>query len=89
MKLKYEFISNEITDKTIAFTIGEGSKNYHSLLKMNHTGASIFSKLQTDISEDELIAQMKKEYPDETDDTVREVVTDFVNKLKNEGLITD
>lgn len=87
MKLKFEFVVNEIADQKVAVAVGEGLTQFNGFLKMNDTGASIFEKLQNDISEEDLIAAMAKENPDETIDSVSACVKEFVGKLIDAGLV--
>ncbi len=87
MKLKFDFIINDIADQKVAVAVGEGLEQFNGFLKMNDTGASIFEKLKNDISREELIAAMQKEYPEETEDSVAECVDGFVAKLSEAGLI--
>ncbi len=87
MKLKFEFIINEIADQKVAVAVGDGLEQFNGFLKMDDVGESIFKKLNEDISEDELVAAMQKEYPDETPESVRECVIGFTSKLKDAGLL--
>lgn len=87
MKLKFEFIVNEIADQKVAVAVGEGLEQFNGFLKMDNTGASIFEKLKNDISMDELVDAMSKEFPDEPAESVRECVSEFVGKLESAGLI--
>lgn len=89
MKLKYDFIINELADTKVAVAVGEGLTKFNGFLKMNDVGASIFSKLKNDITIDELIAQMSAEYPDEPAETVDKCVKEFVDKLKGADLIIE
>ena len=89
MKLKYDFIINELADTKVAVAVGEGLTNFNGFLKMNDVGASIFAKLKNDITIDELIAQMSAEYPDEPAETVDKCVKEFVDKLKGADLIIE
>lgn len=87
MKLKYEFIINEIADQKVAVAVGDGLEQFSGFLKMNETGASILEKLKNDISREDLISAMAKEYPDETIETVTSEVDGFVNKLVEAGIV--
>jgi len=87
MKLKYQFVINEIADQKVAVAVGDGLEQFNGFLKMNDTGASIFDKLTEDISEEALIEAMAKEYPEETVETVSECVKGFVSKLVEAGLV--
>ena len=87
MKLKFDFVINEIADQKVAVAVGEGLEEFNGFLKMNDTGVSIFEKLKNDISEEELISAMAKEYPEETMEAVTECVKEFVAKLIDAGLV--
>ena len=87
MKLKYDFVVNEVADQFVAVAVGDGLSEFNGFVKMNDTGASIFEKLKEEISMEDLIALMAKEYPDETIETVTECVTGFVDGLKEKGII--
>lgn len=87
MKLKYDFIVNEVADQFVAVVVGDGLSEFNGFVKMNDVGASIFDKLKEDISMEDLISLMAKEYPDETIETVTACVTEFVDGLKEKGII--
>lgn len=87
MKLKFEFVINEIADQKVAVAVGEGVEEFNGFLKMNDAGASILEKLKNDISEEELISAMAKEYPNETIDSVTECVNEIVGKLIEAGIV--
>ncbi len=89
MKLKFEFVVNDIADQKVAVAVGEGLEEFNGFLKMNDTGASILEKLKNDITMDELISAMAKEYPEETNETVTDCVKEFVGKLTDAGLIEE
>ncbi len=89
MKLKFEFVINEIADQKVAVAVGEGLEHFNGFLKMNGTGASIFEKLKNDISEEELVSAMAKEYPEETVESITDCVKEFVAKLIDAGLVTE
>ena len=87
MKLKYQFVINKVADQFVAVAVGDDLESFSGFIKMNDTGASIFEKLKEDISKEDLISAMAKEYPDETMDTVTECVTGFVTKLKESDVL--
>ncbi|MBR6509958.1 MAG: PqqD family protein [Clostridia bacterium] len=87
MKLKYDFIVNEVADQFVAVAVGDALSEFNGFVKMNDVGASIFDKLKNDISMEDLIALMAKEYPDETVETITDCVTGFIDGLKEKDLI--
>ena len=89
MKLKYKFIINDVANQKVAVAVGEGLTKFNGFIKMNDVGASIFSKLSDEITMEDLIDQMAKDYPDEPMETVDRCVKEFVEKLKGANLIAE
>ena len=87
MKLKYNFVTNEVADKIVAVPVGEDLENFGGFIKMNDVGAYIFNMLKNDVTEDEIVAAMLKDYEDATEQEVRETVKEFTGKLKAENVI--
>jgi len=87
MKLKYSFVTNEVADKIVAVAIGDDMAKFNGFIKMNKTGAEIFNFLKDEISMENLIAEMAKLYPEETEATVTEVVEGFVAELEKSGVL--
>lgn len=87
MKLKYNFVVNQVADKMVAVAVGDDLAKFNGFIKMNDIGAEIFQILKNDVTLDEVVAQMLKKHPESTLEEVTEVVTDFVEKLKAEGII--
>ena len=87
MKLKYNFISNEVTDKIVAVAVGDDLQKFNGFIKMNDTGAYIFNMLKNEVTEEEIVAAMKKDYSDATEEEIRESVNEFVGKLKDADVL--
>lgn len=89
MKLKYNFVTNQVADKIVAVAVGEDLNNFNGFVKMNDVGAFIFDLLKNDISEEEILAACLKQYPDATEQEARETVAEFIGQLKKEELIEE
>ena len=87
MKLKYEFITNEIADKIVAVAVGEDLENFNGFVKMNDIGAYIFNMLKNDVTEETIVAAMVKDYPDSTEAEIKEAVSGFIAGLKENDLL--
>lgn len=87
MKLKYNFVSNEVADKIVAVAVGDDLQKFNGFIKMNDTGAYIFNMLKNDVTEEEIVAAMKKDYSDATEEEIRESVNEFVGKLKDADVL--
>lgn len=87
MKLKYDFVINEVAGKLVAVAVGDGLTNFNGFVKMNDIGAEIFEILKNDVTIDEVVKIMLEKHPDATEEEAIETVTEFTNKLKEEGII--
>ena len=88
MKLKYQFVVREVGGSVMAVAIGEDSRKFNGLVKLNSVGATIFNALKTDVTEDQLVAAILDEY-DVGADEAKLAVGNFLSKLRDDGLITD
>ena len=87
MKLKYNFVTNEVADKIVAVAVGGDLEKLNGFIKMNDTGAYIFNMLKSDVTEEEIVAAMKKDYEDAAEEEIRETVSEFVGKLKEADVL--
>ena len=79
MKLKYEFIINEVAGDTVAVSVGEN--RFNGYIKLNETGRFIFEALSHDTTLEQIISDMAIAYPDATKEEITETVDEFINKL--------
>ncbi len=82
MKLKYNFVVNEVAGSQVAVAVGEDVTNFNGFIKMNETGAEIFRFLKDEITIDILIEKMVELYPESDAEQVKQSVISFVEKLK-------
>lgn len=87
MKLKYQFVVNEVADQYVAVAVGAGLEAFNGFIKMNDVGSEIFELLKNEITLDEIVAEMLKKYPDATEEEARETITQFVDKLVEQGVV--
>ena len=87
MKLKYNFVTNEVADKIVAVAVGDDLDKFNGFIKMNDVGAYIFNMLKNDVTEDDIVAAMKKVFEDATEEEIREAVKEFTDKLKESDVI--
>ena len=87
MKLRYNFVTNKVADKIVAVAVGGDLEKFNGFIKMNDTGAYIFNMLKSDVTEEEIVAAMKKDYEDAAEEEIRETVSEFVGKLKEADVL--
>ena len=87
MKLKYNFVTNEVADKIVAVAVGDDLEKFNGFIKMNDVGAYIFNMLKNDVTEDEIVAALQKDFEDATEEEIREAVKEFTDKLRASDVI--
>ena len=87
MKLKYNFVMNKVADKNVAVAVGADSETFNGFIKMNDTGAYIFNMLKKDVTEDEIVASLEKEYEGVTKQELLNTVKEFIVRLKESDVI--
>lgn len=87
MKLKYNFVTNEVADKIVAVAVGDDLEKFNGFIKMNKVAADIFNLLKDETTEEEVVAGMQKLYPDEPVDEITNTVKEFTAKLKEAGVL--
>lgn len=87
MKLKYIFVTNKVADKIVAVAVGEDAEKFNGFIKMNETGAYIFNMLKKDVTEDEIVAALEKEYEGVTKEELCNTVKEFIARLKESDVI--
>ncbi len=87
MKLKYNFVTNEVADKIVAVAVGDDLAKFNGFVKMNDVGAYIFNMLKNDVTVDDIVEAMKKDYADTPEAEIKETVEGFVSQLKESDLL--
>lgn len=87
MKLKYNFVVNDVAGKKVAVAVGEDLAKFNGFIKMNENSAFVFNLLKNDVSEDDIIAALVKEFSVEDNDELREGVRGFIAGLNAEGVL--
>ena len=87
MKLKYDFVINQVAGETVAVSVGNNDGRFNGYIKLNETGAFIFKALNSDVTREEIIKSLLKEYPDASENEVADSVDTLINKLKEAELL--
>ena len=90
MKLNENFLIHQTDNGEILIPVGEETKRFHGVVKLNETGSEIAHLLENDdLSMDALLNHFYEAYPDEDQQLIKQSVTDFINKLREINAITD
>ncbi len=87
MKLKYNFVVNEVAGQSVAVPVGAMDK-FSGMIKLNAEAAYIFTLLKNDITLDEMIVKTAENFSCSTDDA-KENVEKIVSQLKAAELIAE
>jgi len=90
MKLNENFLIHQTDNGEILIPVGEETKRFHGVVKLNETGSEIVHLLENDdLSMDAILDYFYEAYPDEDKELIKQSVTDFINKLREINAITD
>lgn len=87
MKLKYDFVINNVAGETVAVSVGDNDGKFNGYIKLNETGAFIFKALKKDTTRDDVINALMAEYPDATKEDAAESVDSLIEQLKRAELL--
>ena len=86
MKIKKGFIIRKVGDENIVVPVGEASKNFHGMVKLNESGAFLWKFFTENHTEEEAVDALLAEY-----DVQRELaaadVNAFVGILVNNSFV--
>ena len=88
MKIKKGFIVRQIAGQNVAIAIGEMSKKFHGMIKLNDTGLFIWNLLQNDTTEAAIVDAVTAEYEVDVE-TATADVRRILGALKDAGIIEE
>ena len=82
MKLNENFLIHKSENGEILIPVGDETKRFHGVVKLNNTGSEIVHLLEKkDMSLEELLDVFYNEYPDNDKEEIKKGVSEFVIKL--------
>ena len=89
MKLNKDFLIHQTDNGEILIPVGDETKRFHGVVKLNETGSEIVHLLEDkEMSLEELLECFYNKYPEDNKEDIKEGVTSFVNKLREINAIT-
>ena len=89
MKLNENFLIHKSDNGEILIPVGEETKKFHGVIKLNDTGSEIVHLLENnDMSLEDVLNYFYKEYPNHDKDEVKQGVSEFINKLIEINAVT-
>ncbi len=86
MKIKLEFVTREVAGDTLLVPVGKTSLDLNGMLTLNELGAKIWALLPDAEDENAIVQKILLEY-DAQEDVVRADVQEFLQKLRDLGII--
>ena len=88
MKLKYKFELVDMGEDFIAVPIGENASNLSGVVRLNKSGAEVFTLLREEISESEIVKKIEGKYED-TPEVISHYIATLIATLRSDGLIEE
>ena len=86
MKVDKEFVLREIAGDYIIIPTGKTVLDFNGLITVNEVGADLWNMLQDDVTMEELVQGILKEYEVE-EDVAREDIQEFLTTLDKSGIL--
>ncbi|MDD6735339.1 MAG: PqqD family protein [Clostridiales bacterium] len=86
MKVKDGFVLRKVAGNYIIIGVGEEAVDFNGMITVNETGAFLWNLLSKDITVDELLSALLKEY-DIDENTAKADIDEFITKLKEGELL--
>ena len=86
MKIKSGFVVREIAGQSIVVALGEASKVFNGIIKLNETGRVMWDILSQGAQKEDVINKILSEY-DIDRETVEKDVDSFVTTLKENNIL--
>lgn len=88
MKLKYEFETTELGDAIIAVPVGDNARSFSGVLNLNDSAAAILKLLKKDTTVEQIVSALLEEF-EGTKEEITAFVEKFIDKLRNEDLLSE
>lgn len=87
MRISSDFTIQKVGNAYVAVAVGETSKTFHAMIKLNETGAFLWQKLaDADLTEDDLTETLLAEYDVDRETAARDVHR-IVGLLRENGIL--
>ncbi|MCD8158676.1 MAG: PqqD family protein [Clostridiales bacterium] len=88
MKIKKGFMLRKIQNTAVVVPFGADSVDFNNIMNLNETGAFIWSKLESDTTEDAVVKALTSQY-DIDEISAKTDVAEFIETLRKNGLIEE
>ena len=90
MKLNEEFLIHKSDNGEILIPVGNETKRFHGVVKLNDTGSEIVHLIENnDMSLEDILNHFYNECPNDDKEVIKQGVSEFINKLREINAIID
>lgn len=89
MKISKDWVLTELAGGYVAVPVGENTKNFNGIIKLNETGKDIWNALAEGLDENAVAEKLVGEYEGLDLEKALADVEKIVEKLRAEGLIEE
>ena len=89
MKLSENFVLKNIAGATVVMPVGEAVGKINGMIKLNPSAKVIWEALEKNKETDGILEEMKNSFTDVDEATLKKDINDFLNKLRELGILTD
>ncbi len=82
MKIKKGFIIRQLGSEHMVVAIGEASKEFSGMIRLNETGAFLWNELVKGATEEEIVTAMLDTYEGLDEDTAKTDLADFIKIIE-------
>lgn len=88
MKIRPNFLLREVAGSPVVVPVGDATKRFNGMIKLNATGAYLWKHLANDTTEDALTDALCADYEVDRETAARDV-TAFLTALRGAGILED
>lgn len=81
LKVKKGFILRKLGTEYMAVAIGEASRNFNGMIRLNETGAFYWKELEKGTTKEDLVSQTLEKYEGVTEETALHDVEEFLDTI--------
>ena len=86
MKIKDGFMLKKVGGQNVVVALGEASRSFNGIIRLNDTGVFLWQKLQQETSEEQLLAALTAEY-DIGEEQAKSDIAEFIAALRKAALL--
>lgn len=86
MKIKDGFMLRKVGGQNVVVALGEASRSFNGIIRLNDTGVFLWQQLQQDKTEEQLLTALTAEY-DIDEAQAKTDIAEFVDSLRKAALL--